>query len=52
MAGAYEGSPKTNLTHMCKELKIPIDESRTHDGFYDVELTVALLWKLINLMEI
>jgi hypothetical protein len=51
MAG-YQKGVKTNLTTMCKELHIPIDEKRTHEGGYDVTLTSALFWKLINLMDI
>lgn len=51
MAGFQKGV-KTNLTVMCKELGIPIDESKTHAGDYDVDLTAAVLWKLVNKMEI
>lgn len=43
---------KTNLTVMGKELGIDFDESRMHDGMYDIEVNVAVLWKLINMVEI
>ncbi len=52
MMTVWDKNIKTSLTAMTKQLEIPIDETRTHDGMYDIELTSAVLWKLINLMEI
>ncbi len=43
---------KTNLTLMAKDLKIEIDEAKTHDAAYDLYLNVQVYWGLINLMEI
>jgi DNA polymerase III epsilon subunit-like protein len=43
---------KTNLTLMCKELGIEIDETKTHDATYDLFLNVQVGWALINKMEI
>jgi hypothetical protein len=43
---------KTNLTLMCKELKIVIDENRTHDGAYDLALNVQVNWALVNQVEV
>lgn len=52
MTGVWDKTIKTSLGVMAKELGIPVDEARQHDGLYDIELTSAVLWKLINLMEI
>ncbi len=52
VAAAYQKGVKTNLTAMAEKLEIPIDKTRTHDGLYDIEINAAILWKLLNLMEI
>lgn len=52
VAAGYRKGIKTNLTQMCKDLEVPIDESKTHDATYDLQLNVQVYWKLIQLMEI
>lgn len=52
VAAAYRKGIKTNLTQMCKDLEIPIDETKTHSANYDLQLNVQVYWKLINLMEV
>lgn len=52
VAAGHRKGIKTNLTQMCKDLEIPIDTTRTHDGGYDLGLNVQVYWKLINLMEV
>lgn len=42
----------TGLAAMAKELDVKIDESKTHQGLYDVELTWAIFEKLMWKMEI
>lgn len=49
---AHRKGIKTNLTQMCKELGVEIDEGRTHEAAYDLDLNVKVYWKLVNLMEI
>ncbi len=52
VSAAHRKGVKTNLTAMCKELGVEIDETKTHDGLYDLQLNVQVYWKLIHLMEI
>ncbi len=52
VAAAYQKGVKTGLGLMAKELGVPLDESRTHDGLYDIEINAAVLHKLLNLIEI
>ena len=52
VAAGFQKGVKTNLTLMCKELSIPIDESKTHGANYDIQLTLALYTKLIKMIEI
>ncbi len=49
---AHRKGVKTNLLLMAKELGVPVDEMRLHDADYDLEINAAVLWKLINLIEI
>lgn len=51
MAGFRKGV-KTGLTTMAKELGVEIDETKTHGAAYDLELTLGVYRKLINLVEI
>lgn len=52
VSAGYEKGVKTSLGVMCKELGINVDEKKTHIGDYDVDLTLAVFWKLVNMMEI
>lgn len=52
VAAAHRKGVKTNLTQMCKDLQIEIDESKTHGGSYDLEMNVQVYWKLIWLLEV
>ena len=52
MTTIWDKSIKTSLGVMAKDLGIPVDETRQHDGLYDIEINAAVLWKLLNLMEI
>lgn len=52
VAAAFRKGVKTNLTTMCRELGIEVDEGKTHSAGYDLHLNVQLYWKLIGLMEI
>lgn len=38
---------KSNITYLCKEWDIPIDETRTHQGDYDCYLTAQIYKKLV-----
>lgn len=42
---------KTNLTAMCKEYNIPVDETKTHDGAYDIHLNALLFEKIKYLLK-
>ena len=46
------GAKKANLTAMCKYFGIEVDETRTHDGSYDVEINAKVLEKLIYALDI
>lgn len=52
VAAAYRKGVKSNLTFMCQKLGIEIDESKTHDGLYDLDQNVQVYSELIHLMEI
>ncbi len=52
VSNGYEKGVKTGLSLMAKELGVPFEESRLHDGIYDLGLNAQVLWKLANLMEI
>lgn len=52
VGAAHRKGVKTSLGVMAKEFGIVVDESRQHDATYDLELNAAVLWKLINLLEI
>lgn len=52
VAAAHRKGVKTGLSLMAKELGILVDDARLHGADYDLELNTAVLWKLINLMEI
>lgn len=52
VSGAHRKGVKTSLGVMAKEFEIPVDPDRQHDATYDLELNAAVLWKLINLLEI
>ncbi len=52
VSGAHRKGVKTSLGVMAKEFEIPVDESQQHDACYDLTLNTAVLWKLINLLEI
>lgn len=52
VSAAHRKGVKTNLTQMCKDLAIPIDETKTHEAGYDLDLTHAVYTKLIGLIEI
>ena len=43
---------KTNLTQMCKDLGVEIDETKTHSAGYDLFINLQVYWKLVNVMEI
>lgn len=43
---------KTNLTQMCRDLDIPVDENKMHDGATDIIQTFEVFKKLVNLLEI
>jgi DNA polymerase III alpha subunit (gram-positive type) len=49
---AFRKGVKTNLTLMCKELGVPVDETKTHDAAYDLTINWQVYLKLINLVEI
>ncbi len=49
---AHRKGIKTSLGVMAKEFEIPVDEGQQHGALYDLELNNAVLWKLINVMEI
>lgn len=49
---AFRKGVKTNLPLMCKELGIPMDESRTHTADYDFWLTWQVYLKLIQVVAI
>lgn len=36
---------KTNLTHLCKEYDIPVDETKTHDAIEDLKLNLQVFNK-------
>jgi DNA polymerase III epsilon subunit-like protein len=38
---------KTSVGVMCKELDIPIDETKQHDALYDIEMTKEIFIKLL-----
>lgn len=46
-ANLHERGLKSNLTFMCKHFNIEIDETRTHEGLYDMVLTSQCLNRLI-----
>lgn len=52
VAEAHRKGVKTNLTQMCKDLGVEIDETKTHNGAYDLFLNVQVYWKLIQLLEV
>lgn len=52
VSDAHQKGVKTGLSLMAKELDIPFEEGRLHDGLYDLGLNAQVLWKLANLMEI
>lgn len=52
VSGAHRKGVKTSLGLMAKEFEIPVDPNQQHGAMYDLELNAAVLWKLINLMEI
>jgi DNA polymerase III epsilon subunit-like protein len=52
VSSSHRKGVKTKLDIMAKEFDIPVDESKRHGAVYDLELNAAVLWKLINLMEI
>ena len=52
VSDAHQKGVKTGLSLMAKELDIPFDPDRLHDGLYDLGLNAQVLWKLANLMEI
>jgi DNA polymerase III epsilon subunit-like protein len=43
---------KTNLGAMAKELDIPFDETKAHDGLYDIKINFEVYNKLIYKLEI
>ncbi len=43
---------KTNLTLLCKEYEIEVDESKFHGALYDVEQTRKILFKQFNRIEL
>jgi len=47
LGGFRQRGLKSNLTYMCKDLEIGIDESKTHEALYDCELTFEVFKKLI-----
>lgn len=47
MLGVRQRGLKSNLTLACKENGVTVDESKTHDGLYDVYLTYGLLKEMI-----
>lgn len=51
LAGFRKGV-KTNLTLMCKELGVPIDETKTHNAAYDLSVNWEVYRKLIQLVEL
>lgn len=51
MAGFRKGV-KTNLTLMAKELGVAIDETKTHDAAYDLNVNHEVYKKLIQVVEI
>ena len=52
VGSSHRKGVKTGLSVMAKELGIAVDETRTHSADYDLEINGAVLWKLINLLEI
>lgn len=52
VAASPRAGVKTNLTQMCKDLKIEVDETKTHDALYDLYLNQQVYWELVNRMDI
>lgn len=52
MSTVWQKDVKTSLGVMAKEFGIAIDETRQHDGLYDIEINAQVLWHLILAMEI
>lgn len=46
-ANMHEKGLKSNLTFMCKSFNIEVDETKTHEGLYDIYLTGECLKQLI-----
>jgi hypothetical protein len=49
--GALPIPAKRDLTSLCKIMKIDVDENKTHSSEYDVEMTIALGRKLIEVED-
>jgi hypothetical protein len=52
MMGFYKRGFKSNLTYSCKEYGVEIDESKTHEGQYDCELTMKLFFELVKKFDL
>ena len=48
----YKRGFKSNLTYSCKEYGVEIDESKTHEGQYDCELTMKLFFELVKKFDL
>lgn len=52
ISGFFEKGMKTNLASLSKELQIPFEQNKLHDAQYDANLNVAVLKKLLWLVDI
>lgn len=52
VSNAHRKGIKTSLGVMAKEFGIAVDEGKQHGAVYDLELNGAVLWKLVNALEV